>query len=99
MHEPQIDRATGDVRPALATPQRDVVRLVAATTAVRRSIAAAAMREHRFDFLSKTISQRTRARESFEELMPGTGGRNVRGISVSVREAFITPRKIKEKTK
>jgi hypothetical protein len=55
--------------------------------------------KHRFDFLSKMIPQPVRGREAFEELMRRTGGRKVRGLSVRVREAFITPRKIKEKTK
>jgi len=97
MHERQIEGATGDARPTPATSH--VVRLVAADHGCAAIDRTGRDRKHRFDFLSKTIPQRMRARDGFEELMPRTGGRKVRGLSVSVREAFITPRTIKEKTK
>jgi hypothetical protein len=76
-----------------------MVRLVAADCGCAAIDRSDHRRKHRFDFLSKMISRRMRAREGFQELMPRTGGRKVRGLSLSVREAFITPRKIKEKTK
>jgi hypothetical protein len=79
--------------------QHDVIRLVAADHGCAAIDRRSHDRKHRFDFLSKTLPRRMRVREGFEELMPRTGGRKVRGLSVSVREAFITPRKIKEKTK
>jgi hypothetical protein len=91
--------AVGGVRLAPATSPHDVVRLVAAGHGSAAIDRRSRDRKHRFDFLSKSISRRMRAREGFQELMPRTGGRKVQGLSVSVREAFITPRKIKENTK
>jgi hypothetical protein len=79
---------------APATSQHDVDRLVAADDDCAAIDRSGSDRKHRFDFLSKTIPSRICDGDAFEELMLGTGVGKVRGLFLTSREAFITPRKI-----
>jgi hypothetical protein len=76
-----------------------VINLVAADDIRAAMDRSSRDRKHRFDSLFKNDSATSRCLARFQKLMTRTGVRKVRGLSVSFREAFITPQRIKEMTK